>query len=73
MVWAGVEVSFFKLGIFPALRLALCSGRDVTISDGGEGEGGNGISPWWSQLVDGIFNMRTADGEVACFGGRLPF
>jgi hypothetical protein len=48
-------------------------GCDVTISGSGEGEAGIGISPWWSQLVDGVFNLRTTDGEVACFGGRLPF
>ena len=48
-------------------------GCDVTISGTGEGEAGIGISPWWSQLVDGTFNLRTTDGEVACFGGRLPF
>jgi hypothetical protein len=48
-------------------------GCDVTVSGTGEGEAGIGISPWWSQLVDGVFNMRTTDGEIACFGGRLPF
>ncbi len=46
---------------------------DVTISGTGEAEAGIGISPWWSPLVDGMFNLRTTDGEVACFGGRLPF
>ncbi|HOX24551.1 MAG TPA: hypothetical protein PLL30_02180 [Candidatus Krumholzibacteria bacterium] len=48
-------------------------GADVTLSGTGEGEFGIGISPWWSQLVDGVFNLRSTDGEVACFGGRLPF
>ena len=46
---------------------------DLTISGDGEGEAGLQISPWWSQLVDGVFNVRTTDGEIACFGGRLPF
>ncbi len=46
---------------------------DITATGTGEGECGIGISPWWSQLVDGTFNLRTTDGEVACFGGRLPF
>ena len=46
---------------------------DVTISGDGGVEGGLQISPWWSQQVDGIFNMRIPDGEVAVFGGRLPF
>jgi hypothetical protein len=45
---------------------------DVTLSGTGDGEGGLQIAPWWSQS-DGRFNVRTPDGEVACFGGRLPF
>jgi hypothetical protein len=39
----------------------------------GHGEGGIRISPWWSHDVDGLFNVRSTDGEIACFGGRLPF
>ncbi len=39
----------------------------------GYGESGLQISPWWSQDVDGRLNVRTPDGEIACFGGRLPF
>ena len=46
---------------------------DVTLSGTGDGEAGLQISPWWSPNVDGRFNVRTPDGEVACFGGRLPF
>jgi hypothetical protein len=46
---------------------------DLTISGAGEGEGGLQVAPWWSQNVDGRFNVRTTDGEIACFGGRLPF
>jgi len=46
---------------------------DVTISGTGDGEAGLSLAPWWSQDVDGRFNMRTTDGEVAVFGGRLPF
>ena len=38
-----------------------------------EGEAGLQVSPWWSQDVDGRLNVRTTDGEIACFGGRLPF
>jgi len=48
-------------------------GADLTISGTSDGEAGLNISPWWSQQVDGVFNVRTTDGEVACFGGRLPF
>lgn len=39
----------------------------------GNGEGGLQVSPWWSPDVDGRFNVRSTDGEIACFGGRLPF
>jgi hypothetical protein len=39
----------------------------------GKGEGGLRLSPWWSHDVDGLFNVRSTDGEIACFGGRLPF
>lgn len=37
-----------------------------------QGEAGLAIAPWWSE-ADGKFNCRTTDGEIACFGGRLPF
>src|SRR5438132_3077894 len=46
---------------------------DLTISGTGKGEAGLRLSPWWSPDVDGRFNVRTTDGEIACFGGRLPF
>jgi len=46
---------------------------NLTISGTAEGEAGLQIAPWWSQDVDGRFNVRTTDGEIACFGGRLPF
>ena len=39
----------------------------------GVGEGGLSLAPWWSPDADGLFNVRTTDGEIACFGGRLPF
>jgi hypothetical protein len=45
---------------------------DLTLSGAGEGEGGLQITPWWSE-IDGTFNVRTTDGQVAVFGGRLPF
>jgi hypothetical protein len=37
------------------------------------GEGGLRLSPWWSPDVDGRFMVNVASGEIACFGGRLPF
>src|SRR5438034_2384495 len=39
----------------------------------GGGEGGLSLAPWWSPDADGLFNVRTTDGEIACFGGRMPF
>jgi MYXO-CTERM domain-containing protein len=39
----------------------------------GNGEAGLNVSPWYSSNVDGQFHIRPSDGEVAAFGGRLPF
>jgi hypothetical protein len=40
---------------------------------GNKGEAGLMINVWYSPEVDGRFNFRIPDGEIACFGGRLPF
>jgi hypothetical protein len=48
-------------------------GADLVIDGTSDGEAGLQISPWWSQDVDGRFNVRSTDGEIACFGGRMPF
>src|SRR5512140_592522 len=45
---------------------------DLRISGNGAGEAGLQIRPWWSES-DGRLNVRTTDGEIAAFGGRLPF
>lgn len=39
----------------------------------GDGEIGLRLSPWWSLDVDGVFMLNTRSGEIAVFGGRLPF
>jgi hypothetical protein len=39
----------------------------------GEGEGGLRFSPWWARYVDGRFMANATTGEIAVFGGRLPF
>lgn len=44
-----------------------------TVVLNGAGEGGINMSPWWGADSDGLFNVRTTDGEIACFGGRMPF
>jgi len=46
---------------------------EVDLVVDGIGEGGLSLSPWWSPDVDGLFNVRNPDGEIAVFGGRLPF
>jgi hypothetical protein len=46
---------------------------DFKIEGTGNGEGGLLIAPWYGKKTDGLFNVRSTDGEIACFGGRLPF
>jgi hypothetical protein len=46
---------------------------DMVLDGVTDGEGGLRFGPWWSPDTDGLFNCRTTDGEIACFGGRLPF
>jgi hypothetical protein len=51
---------------------------DVTLNStgAGGGEGGLKVSPWWNAphyAVDGRFMINAGSGEIACFGGRLPF
>src|SRR5437773_5076579 len=48
-------------------------GADVKIEGAGEGEGGLRLSPWYGQFVDGRFMANATTGEIACFGGALPF
>ena len=48
-------------------------GYSSTLVLNGVGEGGLNMSPWFSPDADGLFNVRTTDGEIACFGGRMPF
>lgn len=75
--WANLHVWRFSTDGITAQQFDNADGfsffADVTLSGTGNGEAGLQIAPWWSPLVDGRFNVRTPDGEVACFGGRLPF
>jgi hypothetical protein len=48
------------------------SAADLVISGVTEAEAGLQIRPWWSES-DGRFNVRSTDGEIACFGGRFPY
>jgi hypothetical protein len=45
---------------------------NLLITGTGQCEAGLQIRPWWSES-DGRVNVRTTDGEIACFGGRMPF
>ena len=45
----------------------------ILVTGTGDGEVGLRLSPWWSPDVDGTFMLNTRSGEIACFGGRLPF
>ena len=58
-----------EFGNFSAWSLSF----DLMITGTSNGEAGLSVAPWWSPDVDGRFNVRTTDGEIACFGGRLPF
>lgn len=64
---AGATPSLFKNGS----NFVACA--FVNISGPGEGEGGLRFGPWWSPLADGRYMINATSGEVACFGGRLPF
>jgi hypothetical protein len=46
---------------------------DLTLTGPANSEGGINVSPWWSKDVDGVFTAITGNGEIAAFGGRLPF
>ncbi|HEY2955358.1 MAG TPA: T9SS type A sorting domain-containing protein [Candidatus Eisenbacteria bacterium] len=48
-------------------------GADFKIEGAGEGEGGLRLSPWYGQYVDGRFMANATTGEIACFGGAVPF
>lgn len=52
---------------------AFAFSANLVISGTANAEAGLQISPWFSQNVDGRLNVRVPDGEIACFGGRLPF
>ncbi len=77
--WANLHVwSFSEDGITPAV-FENCSNYEYSCvfrvtGSGAVAEGGLRVSPWWSPDVDGRFMVRAGgNGEIACFGGRLPF
>lgn len=63
-------------GIAPAVFLngdSFLHSATVAIYGTANAEGGMRVSPWWSKEVDGTFMIHAGTGEVAVFGGRLPF
>ena len=78
--WTNLHVwGFSEDGITPAI-FENCSHYKFSCvfngstSGAGVGEGGLRLSPWWSLQADGRFMVRIGgNGEIACFGGRLPF
>ncbi len=63
-------------GIAPAVFLngdSFLHSATVSINGTANAEGGMRVSPWWSKEVDGTFMINATSGEVAVFGGRLPF
>lgn len=62
----GVDATF-------ANGMSFAYSADVRLDGPGYSEGGLSVSPWWSQQYDGTFMLKTAGGEIAVFGGRLPF
>lgn len=73
--WANLHVWRYAEGGVAAVfnnNSAFKSCANLVIDGDGESEAGMQIAPWWS-AADGRLNVRTTDGEIACFGGRLPF
>jgi len=46
---------------------------DVTITGNTNAEGGLNLTPWWSKDFDGQFMLRTSDGMIEVWNGRLPY
>ena len=46
---------------------------NVVLTGTGFGEAGLRLGPWWSPDADGKYMINGTTGEIACFGGRLPF
>jgi len=51
---------------------SFCADVNLSGNSNDDLEGGLEISPWWSD-GDGQFMINGNTGEIACFGGRLPF
>jgi len=77
--WANTHVWRFSEdgGATPAVfhnnsNFHFCADLVIEASHANGGEAGINIAPWW-WLADGRINVRIPDGEIAAFGGRMPF
>lgn len=52
---------------------AFAISADVTITGPANTEAAMEVAPWWSHDVGGGLTVITWNGEIAAFGGRLPF
>jgi hypothetical protein len=79
----GINLHIFNLSDDGGVSSALFSNKDAfTISStitlrqlagNTQVEAGLRVNPWFGPVADGVFNLRLPDGEIACFGGVLPF
>lgn len=72
--------SYSEYGTAPAVFWngdSFRSKATLKLTGNGYGEAGLRVSPWWALDDDGRFNVKLTpggdSGEVAVFGGRLPF
>ncbi|MFH0982704.1 MAG: PEP-CTERM sorting domain-containing protein [Planctomycetota bacterium] len=74
--WANLHTWRFSANNFTDAQFANADqfsfSADLVISGTAYAEAGLQISPWWSPQVDGRLNVKVS-GEIAAFGGRLPF
>ena len=79
----GINLHIFNLSDDGGLSSALFNNKDAftisstitlrQLSGNTQVEAGLRVNPWFGPVADGVFNLRLPDGEIACFGGVLPF
>ena len=79
----GINLHIFNLSDDGGLSSAIFNNKDAfsiastvtlrQLSGNTQVEAGLRVNPWYGPVADGVFNLRLPDGEIACFGGALPF
>src|SRR5215470_19046135 len=79
----GINLHIFNLSDDGGLSSAMFNNKDAftlsatitlrQLTGNTQCEAGLRVNPWWGPVADGVFNLRLPDGEIACFGGVLPF